>query len=128
MKIENNRELEEFINENPHLIFETNKMKQNLLTYKQLNYKPVMKSVEALWYWGETRLGKSWKAIKDADFDPKGDMTGLYFKSHNKWWDNYNNEDVVMLDEFNLNDAVWIVTHLKQWTDALPMSLEVKGG
>lgn len=49
------------------------------------------------WYWGPTRLGKSWKAISDMEFNitmdkDMLDLDGLFIKnSSNKWWDGYFN-------------------------------------
>jgi len=71
-----------------------------------------MRVVKARWYYGETRLGKTWKAIQDLGFDPKAPMTGLYFKQQNSWWDKYNGEDAVLLDELPFT-ATWAITFLK---------------
>lgn len=53
-----------------------------------------MRDVKCKWYWGPSRMGKSWKAIKDFGYEPSMDehcdVSGLYFKnSGNKWWDGY---------------------------------------
>ncbi len=55
---------------------------------------PKIRNVICKWYWGPTRLGKTWKAINDMDFnissDSDCDLKGLYFKNpNNKWWDGY---------------------------------------
>lgn len=56
------------------------------------------------------------------------DLKGLYFKQNNKWWDGYNHQRAVLLDELDLNMNTWIMCKLKQWCDKIPLYLEIKGG
>lgn len=51
-----------------------------------------------------------------------------YEKLHEKWWDYYNGEDVVFLDEFDGIDAKSIGKYLKQWGDFKKFRAETKGG
>lgn len=46
----------------------------------------------------------------------------------NKWWDGYQNEDVVHLDEIDESHVCWIPAYLKKWADKWPFDAEVKGG
>lgn len=81
-----------------------------------------MRDVKSYWLYGPTRTGKSWDCIKRMNKDPKGDLSGIYFKdSENKWWDGYNNEEYVLVDELPKETSKWILTKLKKWTDKLPL-------
>lgn len=46
----------------------------------------------------------------------------------NKWWDGYQGEDVVHIDEIDESHTVWIAPYLKKWADKWPFDAEVKGG
>lgn len=70
------------------------------------------------WNWGEPGTGKTrdaWERYPD-----------LYIKNINKWWDGYNNEEVVLLDDWDPNHKV-LVNHLKVWSDRYPFRAETKG-
>lgn len=74
-------------------------------------------SVRGVWYWGKPGCGKSWKAYTD---DP-----GAFRKCQNKWFDGYNGEDTIILDDLDQN---LLGHHLKIWADRYPCQGEVKGG
>ena len=49
----------------------------------------------------------------------------MYIKDPNsKWWDGYNGQELVIIDEFS---GVINVTHLLRWLDRYPCRVEVKG-
>lgn len=89
--------------------------------YKLLKDKPKERNVECIWYWGETGTGKTRTAV-----DKLGGVENLYMKASNKWWDGYQGEDNVLLDE--LDGASWIANFIKRWSDRYPCLLEYKGG
>lgn len=70
------------------------------------------------WIMGQPGTGKDSNVMKLKPF----------VKSHNKWWDGYNGEDYVLLSDLDKNDAKWIGTYLKIWTDRYPFNAEFKGG
>lgn len=73
-----------------------------------------------LWIEGEPGIGKSY-AVRQA-FKGK-----IYLKDHSKWWDGYDGEEVVLIDDVHA-DAAWMVHFLKIWADGYPFNAETKGG
>lgn len=73
-----------------------------------------------LWIYGEPGSGKSFSVV--------GAYPSRYIKPINKWWDGYQGEDVVHLDELEPSHASWIAPFLKKWADRYPFDAEVKGG
>ena len=73
-----------------------------------------------VWITGESGIGKSY-AVREVFGDR------FYLKDHSKWWDGYDGEEVVLIDDVHA-DAAWIVHFLKTWADAYPFKAETKGG
>lgn len=72
---------------------------------------------EVIVYWGDPGTGKSRKAHEE--------NPGAYWKPVGDWWDGYNGQDVVIIDDFQ----GWIqYSKLLQLMDRYPMAVEVKGG
>lgn len=71
------------------------------------------------WIWGVPGIGKSRLARQE--------NPGYYLKSHNKWWMGYKQEDVVLIDDLDRDDARWIGQMLKNWCDHYPFQAETKG-
>ena len=72
-----------------------------------------------LWIYGPTGTGKTHSVCMQ--------HPDRYIKPLNKWWDGYQNEDVVHLDEIAPSHAAWIAPYLKKWADKWPFDAEMKG-
>lgn len=71
------------------------------------------------WIWGPTHTGKSWTVRSQCE--------SLYVKDVNKWWDDYQDEDVVLIEDWDINDG-HTARRLKLWADVYPFRGETKGG
>jgi len=70
------------------------------------------------WHYGPTGTGKS-RSVRNR-------YPRAYIKGNNKWWDGYNNQDVVIIEEMGPNQIG--PHHMKLWCDHYPFSAETKGG
>lgn len=73
-----------------------------------------------LWIYGKSGTGKSHAVITQ--------HAGRYIKPLNKWWDGYQGESVVHMDELCPEHVKWLSPYLKKWADKWPFDAEVKGG
>lgn len=73
-----------------------------------------------VWLFGSAGCGKTSTAYGMCERPP-------YDKLLNKWWDDYDMEDDVLIDDLHPDGAKYIVTHLKRWADRYPFRAEVKG-
>jgi len=80
---------------------------------------PALPAVCGLWIHGPPGTGKS-HAVHVQCPD-------RYMKPLNKWWDGYQKQDVVHLDEVDPTHAQWIAPYLKRWSDKWPFPAETKG-
>lgn len=73
------------------------------------------------WIWGEPGVGKT-RGVWE-----KYGYKNVYVKSLNKWWDGYEDKEVVLLDDWDPT-LKFMAFLLKSWADRYPFRAETKGG
>lgn len=72
---------------------------------------------KGLWIHGPPSTGKTHYVMSTHE--------NVYMKAQNKWWDGYQGEEVVLLDDF---DCKMLGHYLKRWMDKWKCFGEIKGG
>jgi len=79
--------------------------------------KIARKPVKVMWYHGETGAGKSFRAEEEA----KADGRPLYRQNGSSWWDAYDGEPLVIIDDINPRyDFKDLLKHLDQYNVLIP--------
>jgi len=100
-------------------------MTRHYNTYKRIHIdyhiKPApLPEVTGLWIHGPAGVGKSNWVFKT--------YPDHYIKSRNQWWQSYQLEDVVCLDDLGYTDSSKLISYLKDWGGQYPFQAETKGG
>lgn len=83
-----------------------------------------------LWLWGSTGNGKSYAArheIKDRIQKMYDEPVEIYLKTLNKWWDHYQGEKIVLIEEANPEACEHLANFFKTWLDEYAFVAEAKG-
>lgn len=72
------------------------------------------------WWHGPTGTGKSHQIWTQYPIH--------YDKQINKWWDGYDREDVVVIEEADPKKCEHMAYFFKRWMDRYPFQCEIKGG
>nr|UCS96296.1 MAG: replication-associated protein [Cressdnaviricota sp.] len=92
---------------------------RGIQAYKLLEKPKEKKKCRGIWLTGKAGCGKSTWAHMLGEH-----LGGYYEKAQNKWWDGYDKEKVVVLDDL---DTEALLHYLKIWSDKFPCKGEVKG-
>ncbi len=98
------------------------RLRQDVADFKlhELAVEPTI-HCKGIWIHGPTGAGKTTAALQR--------YPGCFRKPPTKWWDGYEGQEVVLLDDLRKKNAEFIVYYLTQWMDRhAPPAGEVKGG
>ena len=77
-----------------------------------------------IWIWGTTGMGKS-AFVRDA---AKEEGVAVYPKLRDKWWDGYEGQKYVLMDELMKRPPWELLELIKQWGDRFSFLAQYKGG
>lgn len=80
-------------------------------------------TLDNYWIYGPSNTGKSTEARRIAALNGQR----VYLKSMNKWFDNYDNEESILLEDLGDSQAVQMQYYLKIWADRYVWRGEIKG-
>ncbi|MBV6343593.1 hypothetical protein HWQ67_18660 [Candidatus Magnetobacterium casensis] len=93
-------------------------MEPKLLSLKRRKAEPLTELANE-WWIGKTGTGKSRTLSRE--------YPGAFDKPLNKWWDGYQDEEVVYIEEWSPKNEC-TASNLKRWADYNPFSGQVKNG
>lgn len=108
-RLMNGESLLNVVQDNPALLWDLGKLRDNLMLYKQLSSTAEpLKELKNEWIWGGTGTGKS--------LDVATRFPDAHRKPKEIFWDSYEFEDVVVMEDV---DETWedVLWELKIWAD-----------
>lgn len=112
-------ELSELESKHPRVFFLHYTTVKTIMKDYQLR-PPESANTRGVWIWGEAGSGKS--RFARTVYNPH------YAKMANKWFDGYQDEPYIILDDVGPDQAKSLPYHLKIWTDRYPFVAEIKNG
>lgn len=100
---------------NSYYNLERNKTLYNLKKQKLIDQE----ECKGIWIYGKSGAGKSWAA--------RHNYGNYFLKGMNKWWDGYENQPTIVLEDFQISHGESMGYLLKIWADCYGFSGEVKG-
>jgi len=82
--------------------------------------RPILKELDNVWISGPPGVGKSHSA--------RMHNPGYFLKPPSKWWDGYNYQETVIIDDMTPSLMRSIYKDFLIWTEKVPFPAEVKGG
>lgn len=111
------RKLKDLVEEDPSLLFDLPHWNKALETYNFLKQPKRAHEMEIIILWGPSGTGKSRKCYED--------YPDAYWKTKGNWWEGYNNEETVIIDEF----YGWLeYDFILRLCDRYPLTVPIKGG
>lgn len=92
---------------------------RGLQAYKEVTKEHREGKPTVIYIYGETGCGKTSSIYK------KHGKENVYMKSGSKWWDGYDGQEVILIDDF---DGCWPFRDLLRLLDNYPYTGEIKGG
>lgn len=77
------------------------------------------------WHFGPSGLGKTSYIYNKYIYS--GNYGDGYIKALDKWWDNYDGEDNVIIDDIS-DESKYRISQIKNWADYYPYNAQPKGG
>jgi len=83
--------------------------------YQRLRQQHRTTAPQCIWLWGSAGVGKTRSVIDNHE--------DVYIKDGTKWWDGYNNNEVILIDDF---DGQWPFRDLLRLLDRYPYQGQIK--
>lgn len=98
------------------------KFSSGMTSFYHIIKTPRVNVPNVYWFWGDTGVGKSKRA-----FDEASNLGSVYFKNLTKWWDLYDYEDSIIINDYRFNTDLNL-EYLLNLTDRYAFIVEYKRG
>lgn len=125
MQAKTNADIQSIVESESSMIFGLHKTMQDIREYRNLTVQQKEhEHARGIWIQGPPGCGKSHLSRKGPWLNP-GET--VYLKPQNKWWDLYQTERVVVLEDLDMAGGQTLGHYLKIWSDKWPFAAEAKG-